>query len=30
MDAGTLAVEALKIAGQICVYTNQEISVEIL
>jgi ATP-dependent HslUV protease subunit HslV len=30
MDAGTLAAEALKIAGQICVYTNQEISVETL
>jgi ATP-dependent protease HslVU (ClpYQ) peptidase subunit len=30
MDAGTLATEALKIAGQICVYTNQEISVETL
>ena len=30
MDAGTLAAEALKIAGQICVYTNQEISVEVL
>ena len=30
MDAGTLAAEALKIAGEICVYTNQEISVETL
>jgi ATP-dependent HslUV protease subunit HslV len=30
MDAGTLAAEALKIAGQICVYTNQEITVETL
>jgi len=30
MDAGALAVEALKIAGEICVYTNQQIAVETL
>jgi ATP-dependent HslUV protease subunit HslV len=30
LDAGTLAAEAVKIAGEICVYTNQEIVVETL
>jgi ATP-dependent HslUV protease, peptidase subunit HslV len=30
MDAGTLALEAMKIAAEICVYTNDTISVETL
>jgi ATP-dependent HslUV protease subunit HslV len=30
MDAGTLALEAMKIAAQICVYTNDTIAVETL
>ena|SRR2546428_1687149 len=30
MDAGTLALEAMKIAAQICVYTNDTITVETL
>jgi ATP-dependent protease HslVU (ClpYQ) peptidase subunit len=30
MDAGTLALEAMKIAAQICVYTNDAITVETL
>ena len=30
MDAGTLALEAMKIAAQICVYTNDSITVETL
>jgi ATP-dependent HslUV protease subunit HslV len=29
-DAGTLALEAMKIAAQICVYTNDTIAVETL
>lgn len=30
LDAASLAREALKIAGEICIYTNQEISVEVI
>jgi ATP-dependent HslUV protease subunit HslV len=30
MDAGTVALEAMKIAAQICVYTNDAITVETL
>jgi ATP-dependent HslUV protease subunit HslV len=30
LDAGTVALEALKVAGEICVYTNREIVVETL
>ena len=30
LDAGAIALEALKIAGEICVYTNREIVVETL
>jgi len=30
MDAETLATEAMKIAAEICVYTNTNISVEVL
>lgn len=30
MDAGTLALEAMKIAAQICIYTNDAITVETL
>jgi ATP-dependent HslUV protease subunit HslV len=30
MDAGTVALEAMKIAAQICVYTNDSITVETL
>jgi ATP-dependent HslUV protease subunit HslV len=30
LDAGALATEALKIAGEICIYTNREIVVETL
>jgi len=28
LDARTIATEALKIAGDICIYTNQNITVE--
>lgn len=28
LDAKAVAIEAMKIAGEICIYTNQEISVE--
>jgi ATP-dependent HslUV protease subunit HslV len=30
LDAGAIALEALKVAGEICVYTNREIVVETL
>jgi ATP-dependent protease HslVU (ClpYQ) peptidase subunit len=30
MDAPTVALEALKIAGQICIYSNDQIVVESL
>jgi ATP-dependent HslUV protease subunit HslV len=30
MDAGTLAIEAMKVAAGICIYTNEAITVETL